>query len=196
MAGNAAGFSGLQLPSSSSIFHLPHLWLLLLLSLYHGSPCVCIYICVYTYSPYWFLRWNAETGGEEMEGIRGWEGGKREGREKRWGKGMERRRGVSCSRFLRAGNVRRDPFNIVETARDVCIQRVSVHTRVRARSCIGTTVKGKSNQTVRSLVFHNYPSLILLSVSITCLPGIPFFFSSFFFYSSWFQWIKFKRDNK
>lgn len=60
-------------------------------------------------------------------------------------------------------------------------QRVSVHTRVRARSCIGTTVKGKSNQTVRSLVFHNYPSLILLSVSITCLPGIPFFFLPFFF---------------
>lgn len=53
---------------------------------------------------------------------------------------------------------------------------MSVHTRVRARSCIGTTVKGKSNQTVRSLVFHNYPSLILLSVSITCLPGILFFF--------------------
>lgn len=58
---------------------------------------------------------------------------------------------------------------------------MSVHTRVRARSCIGTTVKGKSNQTVRSLVFHNYPSLILLSVSITCLPGIPFFFLPFFF---------------
>lgn len=126
---------------------------------------------------------------------------------KRWRRKRRKiRRGVSCSRFLPVGNVRlrQDPFNIVETARDVCTQlpwhqrsKGRTYAHACARSCVHA-VKGKSNQTVRCSVvpssFRRFPSLIHPPVC-TCLCGIPFLFPSFFIPFSSFAYRGFTKSS-